>query len=84
MDKISDSDFMDIWIKSFEFAMMNNIIVNKYLGSDLVYIKDCRINFTGKAKKVSQDEVINFISELGISSTETQKAFEKIKKDGKS
>ena len=84
MDKISDSEFMDIWIKSFEFAMMNNIIVNKYLGSDLVYIKDCRINFAGKAKKVSQDEVINFISELGISSTETKRAFEKIQKNGKS
>ena len=78
MDKISDSDFMDIWIKSFEFAMMNNIIVNKYLGSDLVYIKDCRINCAGKAKKVSQDEVINFISELGISPSETKRAFEKI------
>ena len=83
MNKLSDSEFRDIWIKSFEFAMMDNIIIGKYLNSsDLVYIKVnsdyVYINRGGNGKKVSTEEGINSISELGISSTETKRAFDKI------
>ena len=46
--RITDSDYFDLWDKSFSGTMMNSLIITKYIGNRLYYLKNERLQITSK------------------------------------
>ncbi|MEN3045303.1 MAG: arylamine N-acetyltransferase [Candidatus Hydrothermales bacterium] len=70
MEKVSEDDFISAWKKSFEFEMMNHIVISKDVGDGIVYIKDEHFHkiIKGKSyyKKLNKEEFKKTLEELNI------------------
>ncbi|MEN3046406.1 MAG: arylamine N-acetyltransferase [Candidatus Hydrothermales bacterium] len=70
MEKVSEDDFISAWKKSFEFEMMNHMVISKDVSDGMVYIKDEHYHKIVKGKtyykKISKEELKKVLEELNI------------------
>lgn len=70
MEKVNETDFISAWRKSFEFEMMNHIIITKDVGDGIIYIKDEHFHKikNGKTfyKKLTKEEFYKVLENLNI------------------
>ncbi|MEO0271314.1 MAG: arylamine N-acetyltransferase [candidate division WOR-3 bacterium] len=69
-EKVNEDDFISAWKKSFEFEMMNHVIVSKKVRDGIIYIRDGHFHKIkeGKTfyKKLEEREMIKIFEELNI------------------
>lgn len=79
---VSVSEFFGFWQRSFSFAMMNYVIVNKYIDGKLFYLKNtCLHEGRDRVVHMTPEETSLWLDSAGISGREFLKAFEKGKKN---
>jgi arylamine N-acetyltransferase len=71
LEKISFDDFLSAWEKTFEFEMMNHIVVVKLLKDKLIYLRDNFVHIIkdGVSKNIKLDSIFeleNFVEKIGI------------------
>ncbi|MEO0266967.1 MAG: arylamine N-acetyltransferase [candidate division WOR-3 bacterium] len=70
MEKVKEDEFISAWEKSFEFEMMNHIIITKDVGDGIIYIKDEHFHKIKKDgsfyKKLTKEEFYKFLESLNI------------------
>ncbi len=79
LKEISDEDFFYAWHNSFSFAMMKYVVVNRYVEDGFIYLKNTSLHVDGKfVKKMTLEETLNYLENIGISSSEAVKAYKKV------
>ncbi|GBD02822.1 hypothetical protein HRbin19_00092 [bacterium HR19] len=71
LEKTSFDDFLSAWEKTFEFEMMNHLIVVKLFKDKLIYIRDNFVHLIkdGVSKSIKLDSIFeleNFVEKIGI------------------
>lgn len=77
-EKVSEEDFISAWEKSFDFEMMNHMVISKAINDGIIYIKDNHFHEirSGKTfyKKLEEKEVIDILERLKIKRNLIEKA----------
>lgn len=67
---VSKEDFISAWEETYEFEMMNHVVVSKLLKDKIIYIRDNFVHFikggVSKNFKMEKEEVLKIIREIGI------------------
>ena len=70
-EKINRDIFLEAWRKSFEFEMMNYLVITKASKGEHIYIRDNYVQYrtgSGRIKKnIAGKEMLGITSGLGIS-----------------
>ncbi len=67
---VSDDDFRDLWDDSFEWEMMNQLVINCLRNDTHVYLRDCYLHENrreaSEQQELERDEIVDRIDDLGI------------------
>lgn len=70
LSPVGRDEFADAWNKTYEFEMMNHVVVSKSLGDKIVYIRNNFVHFVkdgvSKNIKMEKQEVLEIVAKLGI------------------
>ncbi len=87
LNPCSYDDFFSAWEKTYEFEMMNHIIIVKEKSDELIYVRDNFVHFIkngiSKNLKMSFDDVRKIVVSLGIEEKIFDKAVSNLGLNGK-
>ncbi len=67
---IKEDDFISAWEKSFEFEMMNHLVISKDIGKGILYLKDNHFHLIkeGKTfyKRLEEKEILDILKSINI------------------
>lgn len=68
--KVSEEEFIEAWEKSFEFEMMNHLVLTKEISDGIIYLRDRHYHKISDGKtlyrELKDEELESVIKEIGI------------------
>ncbi len=78
-ERVDDATFLDCWKGSFDFEMMNYLVVNRMMGNQRIYLRDRFLHVTGEGitaqREIGVQETMEILGTMGMSRHLIEEAF---------